>query len=166
MHLHRLSGWSLLLLLLFAGSTGVDCQVRPIPQSTVEQDRMRYNAEMMEEYQDLLRSWSRAMSQGNVRAAAGMFADNAVLHRGGQPAQGRPAIQEGLYEISSTWQNLRFGLLDFESSGGLMYGLGTYQFEEGVGSQVTSGTGTYILILQRAGRTLRIRSLTLLLPAA
>jgi ketosteroid isomerase-like protein len=163
----RPSSLSLLLLLTLAGASVADGQVRPIPQSNVEQDRMRYNAEMMEDYQSLLRSWSRAMMQGNVRAATSLFAEDAVLlHRPGEPAHGREAIQQSLHEISSNWSNLRFGLLDFEASGWLMYGFGSYEFEGGGGSQLESVSGSYILILQRAGRTLRIRSLTFLPPAA
>jgi hypothetical protein len=78
---------------------------------------------------------------------------------------GRREIQTMLEEMIPRWRNLRIGLLDFEASGSLLYGLGTYVYEEGVGSETSTVTGTYVLVLHRGGRNLRIRSQTFHPPA-
>jgi ketosteroid isomerase-like protein len=138
-----------------------EAQVRPVVQSTAERDQMQYNAEMMGDFQDLVRDWREAVIAGNIRAAAGLYADNAVLvPAAGELAQGNSEVEAALTSISREWRNLRIGLLDFEASGSLLYGLGTYVYDTGVGAEATTVTGTYVLVLRRTGRHLRIRSQT------
>ncbi len=153
-------------LVLFCFATGLEAQVRPIVQSTAERDQMQFNAEMMEDYQGLIRNWSSAMGRGDTRAAAALYAENAVMiPEPGQMASGRREIEAALVEMNTRWRNLRIGLLDFEASGSLMYGLGTYVYEEGIGAETSTITGTYVLVLHRGGRSLRIRSLAFQPPA-
>jgi ketosteroid isomerase-like protein len=164
MHFFRIFCLSSAALLLLSSVS--EAQVRPIVQSTAERDQMRFNAEMMEDYQGLIRNWSAAMGRGDTRAAAALYTDNAVMiPEPGQMAAGRREIEQALVEMNSRWRNLRIGLLDFEASGSLMYGLGRYVYEEGVGEGTSTVTGTYVLVLHRGGRNLRIRSQTFHPPA-
>jgi ketosteroid isomerase-like protein len=164
MRIHRIFCLTISALLLLSSHLGA--QVRPIVQSTAERDQIRFNAEMMEAFQGLTRNWSAAMGRGDIRAAAALYTDNAVMiAEPGQMASGRRDIEQALVEMSSRWRNLRIGLLDFEASGRLMYGLGTYVYEEGVGAATSTVTGTYVLVLHRGGRSLRIRSQTFHPPA-
>jgi hypothetical protein len=66
------------LLLCSITSTAM-AQSRPIVQSTAERDQMQFNAEMMEDFQGLVRTWSAAMGRGDARSAAALYHDNAVM---------------------------------------------------------------------------------------
>jgi ketosteroid isomerase-like protein len=166
LQLRNLRSLPLVILCLLGLATAAEAQVRPIMQSTAERDQMLFNAEMMEDYQGLVRSWTAAMGRGDSRAAAALYHENAVLiSEPGEVVQGRRDIEVALQELSSRWRNLRIGLLDFEASGSLLYGLGTYVYDEGAGAQASTVTGTYVLVLHRGGRHLRIRSQTFQPPA-
>lgn len=147
----------LLPLLAFGGAERLSAQVRPIVQSTARQDLMLYRAEMMEDYQRLMRAWSAALSRGDVRAASAFYAEDAVIVTAtGEVMQGRPAIERMLRDQIAQWGGFQVGLLDFEASSSLLYGLGSYAHGS-TGGQVT---GNLVVLLQRSGRTLRIRSQT------
>lgn len=151
---------------LLGSASLAGAQVRPVVQSTADHDQMVYNAEMMEDYQGLVRSWSRAMANGDVRAASRLYTDNAVMiPEPGEMVNGRAEIEAALGALAERWRNIRIGLLDFEASGSLLYGLGTYAYDQGVGEQTSTVSGTYVLVLHRGGRNVRIRSQTFHPPA-
>jgi ketosteroid isomerase-like protein len=130
-------------------------QARPIVESTMSADLLRYRGEMMEEYQKVMRAWSDAVGRGDARAAASFYAEDAVIVTAeGQVVQGRGAIERLLRDQIPQWGSIQVGLLDFEVSGALIYGLGT--FAQGGGTV----SGSYVTLLQRSGRALRIRSQT------
>jgi uncharacterized protein (TIGR02246 family) len=153
----RRIGWIGAFLLALA-PLPVAGQVLPIQQGITNEHQL-YTAETMVEYQELVREWGTAWSNGNAARVARLYADNAVfVPVGGEIVQGRANIERAVRGLVSEWSNLQMGLTDFEVRGNILYGLGMYSYiahENGTASNVN---GTYIVVMQRSGRSWRIRS--------
>ncbi len=152
------SGVPLLALLC---CTGVQAQVVPIQGGNARQEQMLYAAETLQEYQNIVRDMTTAWTRGNARDVARLFLDDATLvPQGGVILSGRREILPALQPLIDGRRNLRINLVEYEVRGTLFYALGSYTHTEPMdGNGATRNiTGMVVTILQRDGRTWRIRS--------
>jgi uncharacterized protein (TIGR02246 family) len=160
----RVSTFTLALPLLIATtlcSNPAVAQVVPIQGGAGRADQMLYAAESLQEYQTLLRSWTAAWSRGNARDVTRLYIDDATLvPTGGTILQGRGEILPAIGDLIAERPNMRVTLLEYEVRGTLFYTLGSYTHQGGSAGSSSGGlaSGTVATILQRDGRTWRIRS--------
>ncbi len=151
----------LLSALLSAAAVPVQAQVNPIQGGNQRQDVLQYSVESMQEYQDVVRQWTSAWSRADAGRTARFYLDDATfVPDGGVLLQGRREIERSLREILPRRRDMQLQISDFEVRGTLLYGLGTFSYREDV--EGTGGyrtvSGTYMTVMQRNGRTWRIRS--------
>lgn len=151
----------MLALFIPLGATSAAAQVNPIQGSNQRQDILQYSAESMQDYQDVVKEWTAAWGREDARRAARLYVDDATfVPEGGVLVQGRREIEESLRELLPRRQNMQLQISDFEVRGTLLYGLGTYTYREPAefNGGMRTVTGTYMTVMQRNGRTWRIRS--------
>jgi uncharacterized protein (TIGR02246 family) len=144
-----------------AAVTPLAAQVNPIQGGNQRADVRQYNVESMLEYHDLVREWSSAWARADVSRTARFYLDDATfVPEGGVLVQGRREIEESLRELLPKRRDLQLQISDFEVRGTLLYGLGSFTYREPVEGSAGMRTvsGTYMTVMQRNGRTWRIRS--------
>lgn len=152
---------AVLLLGSLLVATPLAAQVIPIHGGSQRQDQMLYAAETLEEYQRIVRTWTSAWDRGNTRELARLYRDDATLvPQGGVILQGRQEIAPVLDSLVRDRNSFRINLVEYEVRGTLFYALGSFTYHEAGngngGAEPVSGT--VMTILQRDGRTWRIRS--------
>jgi uncharacterized protein (TIGR02246 family) len=136
-------------------------QVNPIQGGHQRQDVMQYNVESMQEYQNIVREWTTAWSRSDIRRVSRLYVDDATfVPVGGEMLLGRQEIEESLRELVPRRRDMQLQISDFEVRGTLLYGMGTFTYRESLDGEAGSRTvtGTYMTVMQRNGRTWRIRS--------
>jgi uncharacterized protein (TIGR02246 family) len=139
----------------------LQAQVNPIQGGNQRQDVLQYSMESMQEYQNVVRDWTSAWSRADVGRTARFYLDDATfVPEGGVVVQGRREIERSLRELLPRRRDMRLQISDFEVRGTLLYGLGTFTYQESTDANGGTRTvsGTYMTVMQRNGRTWRIRS--------
>jgi uncharacterized protein (TIGR02246 family) len=149
----------LLATTLFCGAA--EAQVIPIHGGNARQEQMLYAAETLQEYQNIIRDWTAAWGRGSARDVARLYLEDATLvPEGGVILRGRREIVPALDPLLASRRNVRINLVEYEVRGTLFYALGSYTHSEVVDGNGNNRnvTGMVVTILQRDGRSWRIRS--------
>jgi ketosteroid isomerase-like protein len=148
-----------LFLVTSAGS--LDAQVVPrAPTPDWERERREFTAEMLRDYNALIREWSDALVQGNARTVISLYAEGAyLLLPGGEPLQGREAIERFLTGRQVDVIELRTGLVDFSASARMAYALGPFWYQvRDPSGMLHTVTGTLVTVMIMERNRWRIRS--------
>lgn len=129
--------------------------------SDVAGNRRAFLSEVLRNVEATVTAWKAAREADDVAAAAALYSDDATFfpYRG-QHYAGRGKLREGLAAQFASEDDFRATMTDFTAGGTLAYYSGdyTYQLRRPGGGEPITAAGTYILVLERQGRSWRIRS--------
>lgn len=155
-------------------ATGLAAQVQPIPQDHFSADQRQFRSAALTASQAALNDFRAAWQAKDARATARLMADDALLVLPWRESrQGRRPIQEELSAYLPATGNLLFSLVDGDVGGDMVYIFGQFHMEarsggssngygngsSGSAASVEPAAGSYTAVLQRSGRSWRIRAL-------
>lgn len=144
-----------LAIALLLSTTGhAAAQMIPGYHGNRDQVRSEFRARVLNEFQEVMGAWVRAVNDEDADAAARLYAPDALVHLHGASGPGdvRAILEEWLPRVPQ----IRVGLSDFDVSGELAYGSVRVQFL-GSGSDADTD-GVMAVLMRRHGRDWRIRS--------
>jgi ketosteroid isomerase-like protein len=110
-----------------------------------------YNANILKEFQSLMRGWREGWVAKDVRRLAREYSPAAyVVFEDGNPVQGPGEIQKLFQARLADKGDIRTGLNDFVASDRLAYAIGPYWYElKEPDGFVREVTGTYVAVMIR-----------------
>lgn len=152
MRLH--SSIPLAIILLLSTTSVLAAQMTPGYRGDRDQVRAEFRAKTLNEFQEVLGAWVRAVNADDVDAAALLYAEDAFVHLDGPSSSGE--VKAVLERWLPAVPQLRVGLSDFDVSGELAYGSVRLQLL-GPGSAGPTD-GIMAVVMRRHGRDWLIRS--------
>jgi ketosteroid isomerase-like protein len=163
-------------------TSALAAQVLPIPQDHFSADQRQFRSAALTASQAALNDFRAAWQANDARATARLMAEDGLLVLPWRESrQGRRPIQEELSSYLPRAGNLLFSLVDGDVGGDMVYLFGQFHMEarpdgssngssigssngytggsSGSAASVEPAAGSYTAVLQRSGRSWRIRAL-------
>lgn len=149
-----------LLLLLAAPAAAQEANVLGRSQSSATTRLEQYRARTLREVLEVMERWQNAWQTDDLRRIESLYTDDATLYPArGDVLHGEDGVHRHFAELLPRAGVATSQLLDFDTSGDLAYLVLRFAYtEEAAGTTRIGFQGRTFLVLERAGRSWRIRS--------